>query len=150
MSGLELGTLRISAQRSIAALVCEELNLMTTSLDEIKHKKIATQWKAKLFNVSMAAAELDAVWHSYVLLMNSFEGVEVLSAAGWTETWQKRRAGCVRGWLHCATNYYCQLFCFIWSADKSFETESISTGLFNSITPVFVLQLFCVAGHRGI
>lgn len=36
------------------------------------------------------------------------------------------------------------------SVEKSFETESISTGLFNSITPVFVLQLFCVAGHRGI
>lgn len=45
----------------------------------------------------MAAAELGVARHSCVLLMNSFEGVEVMSAAGCTEPRQRRRAGCVWG-----------------------------------------------------
>lgn len=88
MPGLEPGTLRFSAQYSITALVCEELNLMTDIVRWNQTQEDGLSVDGKDVQRLMAAAEPGAVWHSYVLLMNSFEGVEVMSAAGWTQTWQ--------------------------------------------------------------
>lgn len=151
--GLEPGTLRFSAQRFIKASVCEKLNLMTDIVRWNQTQEdgpLGGRQRCSVFDgSSRTRCRLAQLRSANEPLWGS--GSDVYSRMNWNAAKASRRV-C----LGMITLRYKLLLPIILlhliaaSVEKSFETESISTGLLYSITLVFGLQLFCVAGHRGI